>query len=199
MKTIELNIYQFNELSKDAQSKAIEEYRERLYKYNTFSEYALDDCYLYEPRHTEIVDLCPSYADYGKPIIGNSGSRKVFYDLDRNRHLDASNGIVINNEKMFMEWLEIPEGMHDKVYFTIRATKGRYPDTKINFEENHCDYIFSYEETKILYYAEVKFSNHMEEVLDRISEAYEYYFSDEYIAEQLEINEYEFTEDGKIY
>jgi hypothetical protein len=39
----------------------------------------------------------------------------------------------------------------------------------------------------------------MEDVLDRISEAYEYYFSDEYIAEQLEINEYEFTEDGKIY
>ena len=197
MKTIELSIYNFDELSKDAQETAIEEYRERMYTDNDFWQYAIDDCYLFEPRHTEIIDLCPAYADYGKPIIGNT--RKVYYDLDRNRHLDASNGIFINNEKMFMEWLEIPEGMHDKVYFTIRATNGRYPDTIINFEENECDYIFSDEERKILDYAKVKFSNHMEDVLDRISEAYEYYFSDEYIAEHLEINQYEFTEDGKIY
>jgi len=195
MKTIELNIYQFNELSKDAQSKAIEEYRERLYKYNTFSEYALDDCYLYEPRHTEIVDLCPSYADYGKPIIGNSGSRKVYYDLDRNRHLDASNGIVINNEKMFFEWLEIPECMHNRLYYTIKGTWAKYPDTIIRFEENDISDEFTEDEMNILENAQYKFSNHMEEVLDRISEAYEYYFSDEYIAEQLEINEYEFTED----
>jgi hypothetical protein len=197
MKTIELNIYKFDELSKDAQNTAIEKYRQRMYEYNDFRHYAIDDCYLFEPRHTEIVDLCPAYTDYGKPIIGNT--RKVYYDLDRNRHLDASNGIVINNEKMFMEWLEIPEGMHDKVYFTIRATNGRYPDTIINFEENECDYIFSDEERRILDYAEVKFSNHMEDVLNRISEAYEYYFSDEYIAEHLEINQHDFTEDGKIY
>ena len=89
--------------------------------------------------------------------------------------------------------------MHGKVYFKISATQARYADTIIEFEENRCDYIFSDEERKILDYAEVKFSNHMEDVLGRISEAYEYYFSDEYIAEQLEINEYEFTEDGKIY
>jgi hypothetical protein len=197
MKTIELNIYKFDELIGNARNTAIEEYRQRMYTDNDFSRYAIDDCYLFEPRHTEIVDLCPAYADYGKPIIGNT--RKIYYDLDRNRHLDASKGIVINNEKMFMEWLEIPEGMHDKVYFTIRATQTRYADTIINFEENHCDYIFSDEERKILDYAEVKFSNHMDDVLNRISEAYEYYFSDEYIAEQLEINEYEFTEDGKIY
>ena len=197
MKTIELNIYKFDELIGNARNIAIEEYRERMYTDNDFGQYAIDDCYLFEPRHTEIVDLCPAYADYGNPIIGNT--RKVYYDLERNRHLDASNGIVINNEKMFMEWLEIPEGMHDKVYFTIRATQTRYADTIINFEENECDYIFSDEERKILDYAEVKFSNHMDDVLDRISEAYEYYFSDEYIAEQLEINEYEFTEEGKRY
>jgi hypothetical protein len=199
MKTIELNIYQFSELSKDAQSKAIEEYRERLYKYNTFSEYALDDCYLYEPRHTEIVDLCPAYADYGKPIIGNSGSKKVYYDLDRNRHIDASNGIVINNEKMFLEWLEIPECMHHRLYYTIKGTWAKYPDTIIRFEENDISDEFTEDEMKILGNAQDKFSNHMDDVLNRISEAYEYYFSDEHIAEQLEINEYEFTEDGKIY
>jgi len=197
MKTIELNIYKFDELIGNARNTAIEQYREIMYTDNNFSRYAIDDCYLFEPRHTEIVDLCPAYADYGKPIIGNT--RKVYYDLDRNRHLDASNGIVINNEKMFFEWLEIPEGMHHRLYYTIKGTWARYPDTIIRFEENDISDEFTEDEMKILENAQDKFSNHMEDVLDRISEAYEYYFSDEYIAEQLEINEYEFTEDGKIY
>jgi hypothetical protein len=197
MKTIELNIYKFDELIGNARNTAIEQYREIMYTDNDFSRYAIDDCYLFEPRHTEIVDLCPAYADYGKPIIGNT--RKVYYDLDRNRHLDASNGIVINNEKMFFEWLEIPECMHHRLYYTIKGTWARYPDTIIRFEENDISDEFTEDEMKILENAQDKFSNHMEDVLNRISEAYEYYFSDEYIAEQLEINEYEFTEDGKIY
>ena len=197
MKTIEVNIYTFYELSDKAKQVAIDEHREAMYHDNNFSHYAIDDCYLFEPRHSEIIDLCPAYADYDKPMLGNT--RKVYYDLDGNRHLDCSDALVINNEKMFLEWLEIPEGMHEKVYFKIRATQSRYPDTIIEFEENQCDYIFSDEERKILDYAEVKFSNHMDDVLNRISEAYEYYFSDEYIAENLEINQYEFTEDGKKY
>ena len=197
MKTIEVNIYTFDELSDKAKQIAIDEHREAMYNNNYFSYYAIDDCYLFEPRHCEIVDLCPAYADYGKPIFGNT--RKVYYDLDRNRHLDASNGIVINNEKMFLEWLEIPEGMHYKIDYKIRATKTRYPDTIIEFDENYSDIEISEDERKILDNAEVKFSNHMDDVLNRISEAYEYYFSDEYIADNLEINEYEFTEDGKKY
>lgn len=198
MKTIEVNIYTFDELNDKAKQVAIDEHREAMYHDNYFSHYAIDDCYLFEPRHSEIIDLCPAYADYGKPMLGNT-RKNIYYDLERNRHLDCCDAIVINNEKMFLEWLEIPEGMHEKVYFKIRATKTRYPDTIIEFEENQCDYIFSDDEKKILDYAEVKFSNHMEDVLNRISEAYEYYFSDEYIADNLEINQYEFTEDGKKY
>lgn len=197
MKTIEVKIYTFDELSERAKQVAISNYKIDDYEHDYFSHYAIDDDYLFEPKHTEIIDLCPSYADYGKPIFGNT--RKVYYDLGRNRHLDASRGIVINNEKMFLEWLEIPEGMHDRAYFRIRATQSRYPDTIIEFAKDQCDYIFSDEERKILDYAEVKFSNHMDDVLNRISEAYEYYFSDECIAEYLDIKEYEFTEDGKKY
>ena len=197
MKTIELSIYKFDELIGNARDKAIEEHRELMYTDNDFSHYAIDDCYLFEPRHCEIVDLCPSYADYGKPIIGNT--RKVYYDLERNRHLDASEGIVINNETMFFEWLEIPEGMHHRIYYTIKNTWQRYPDTIIRFEENDISDEFTEDEMKILENAQDKFSNHMEDVLNRISDAYEYYFSDEYITEHLEINEYEFTEDGKRY
>jgi len=198
MKTIEVNIYTFDELSDNAKQVAIDEHREAMYHDNYFSHYAIDDCYLFEPRHSEIVDLCPAYADYGKPMLGNT-RKNIYYDLERNRHLDCTDAIVINNEKMFLEWLEIPEGMHYKIDYTIRATKTRYPDTIIEFSENYRDIEISEDERKILDNAEVKFSNHMEDVLNRISEAYEYYFSDEYIADNLEINQYEFTEDGKKY
>ena len=132
-----------------------------------------------------------------EPMLGNT--RKVYYDLDRNRHLDASNGIVVNNEKMFLQWLGIPEEMHYKIDYTIRATKIRYPDTIIEFQENYRDIEISDEERKILDYAECRFSDHMESVLNRISEAYEYCFSDEYITQNIEINQYEFTENGNRY
>jgi hypothetical protein len=52
---------------------------------------------------------------------------------------------------------------------------------------------------KILENAQDKFSDHMENVLNLIGEAYDYYFSDECIKDEIEGNEYEFTEDGKIY
>ena len=197
MKTIEVNIYQFDELSDDAKNVSIEEYRQGMYNDNSFSYWAIDDCYLFEPKHEELISLCPEYGKMKEPMLGNT--RKVYYDLDRNRHIDASNGIVVNNEKMFLQWLGIPDEMHYKIDYTIRATKIRYPDTIIEFQENYRDIEISDEERKILDYAECKFSDHMEDVLNRISEAYEYCFSDEYIAQNLEINDYEFTENGNRY
>lgn len=198
MKTIEIQLYSFNELCEDAKQVAIQQHREHEFSDNYVHEYATDDCYLFEPKHTEIVNLCPAYADYGMPIFVNT-RKNMYYDLDRNSHLDCSNALRISNDKMFFEWLEIPEGMHDNVIYTIRATKERYPDTIIDFEENHLDYNFTDDERNILDNAEVKFSNHMGDILNRISEAYDYYFSDEQLTESILANDYEYTDDGKRY
>jgi hypothetical protein len=196
MKTIEVKIYYFNELTTAAQQVAIEQFRDRKYEDSDILEWAIDDCFLFEPREIQAL-FGEEYTKLKKPVMANT--RKVYFDTNRNRHLDADEGIQITNEKMFLIWLGIPEEMHEKVYFTIKNFGGRYPDTIITFEGNECNYEFTAEENKILKNAAEKFNDHMEEVLNRIEESIEYQFTDECIAEEIEMNEYEYTADGKRY
>lgn len=199
MQTIQIEIYEFNELSNEAKQNAIEQIRQKRYEYNDYIHWVIDDCYLFEPKHDELFNLFgEQYGKMNHPIIGNN-RKNIYFDLDRNSHIDASNAMIINNEKMFLSWLEIPENMHDKIYFTIRSTNSRYADTYISFEENECDYLFSDIELKILENAKDKFSNHMDNVLKQIEQWYEYRFSDESLIEEIESNEYQFTEKGNMY
>jgi hypothetical protein len=198
MKTIEVQIYYFNELSAAAQQVAIDKFRQLKYEDSSVTEWAIDDCFLFEPNHKEMETLFgEEYTKLKKPVMANT--RKVYFDTERNRHLDADKGIEITNEKMFLIWLGIPEEMHEKIYFFIKNNWARYPDTIIKFEENDCDYHFTEEENTILKNAAEKFNDHMEEVLNRIEQSIEWQFSDECIAEDIEINEYEYTADGKRY
>lgn len=199
MKTIEVKIYYFNELTTAAQQIAIDQFRDRKYEDSSVTEWVIDDCYLFEPRNAEMENLFgEEYIKLNKPVIANT-RKNIYFDTERNRHLDADEGIEITNEKMFLIWLGIPEEMHEKVYFTIKNNWARYPDTIIKFEENDCDYHFTEEENTILEKAAEKFSNHMEEVLNRIEQSIDWQFSDECIAEDIEINQYEYTADGKRY
>jgi hypothetical protein len=198
MKTIEVKIYYFNELTTAAQQIAIDQFRNRKYEDSSIAEWVIDDCYLFEPKNAVMEGLFgEEYKKLNKPVMANT--RKVYFDIDRNRHLDADEGIEITNEKMFLTWLEIPEELQNKLFYTIKNTYARTPDTIIQFEENECDYEFTAEENKILENAANKFSDHMEEVLNRIGEAIDYQYSDECIAEEIEMNEYEYTADGKRY
>lgn len=199
MKTIEVKIYYFNELTTAAQQIAIDQFRDRKYEDSSVTEWAIDDCYLFEPRNAEMENLFgEEYIKLNKPVIANT-RKNIYFDTEINRHLDADEGIEITNEKMFLIWLGIPEEMHEKIYFTIKNNWARYPDTIIKFEENDSNYNFTEEENTILEKAANKFSDHMEEVLNRIGEAIDYQFTDEYIAEEIEANQYEYTADGKRY
>jgi hypothetical protein len=75
----------------------------------------------------------------------------------------------------------------------------QFRNIKYEDSSNECDYEFTAEENKILLNAANKFNDHMEEVLNRIEQSIEWQFSDECIAEDIEINEYEYTADGKRY
>lgn len=199
MQTIQIEIYAFNELSNEAKENAIEQIRQKRYNCNDYINWIIDDCYLFEPKNDELFKLFGvEYSKFNNPIIGNS-RKNIYFDLDRNRHIDASEAMIINNEKMFLSWLEIPENMHDKFYFLIKSTNSRYPDTYISFEENECDYQFSDIELNILENANDKFSNHMENVLNNLENSFDYCFSDESLINEIEANDYQFTENGEIY
>jgi len=188
MKTLELKIYDFQELTKEAKEKAIENYREKLYEYNDFAQWAIDDCSLLEPQNKELENLFGK--NYNFPLLENN--RKIYFSLDRNRYIDISNAIIVNNEYQFLLWLGIPEKMIENVYFKIGE------DT-IEFEENDYQHEFTEKENEILKNAIEKFENHCENILDRIEKDIDYRFSDEAIIEELEINSFEFLENGEIY
>jgi hypothetical protein len=194
MKTIEIQLYSLEELKQDAKDNAIEQIRQRRYNDYDIIHCIIDDCYLFEPAHDELINLCGlEYEKLSTPIFKNT--RKLYFDISRYKHIDASNSIIISNEKMFFKWLEIPDYMHEIVYYQINSTNSRYPDTVISFEDNE----FTDQENEILENAKNKFSDHMETVLNRIEASYDYYFTDESIIEHIESNEIYFQIDGSIY
>lgn len=199
MKTIEVQIYQFNELTPAAQKVAIEQTRKMKYEDSSVAEWAIDDCELFEPNYQEMEQLFgKEYTEETTSVIANT-RKNIYFDTDRNRHLDIHQAIEITNEKMFLTWLEIPEELQDKLFYTIKSTYGRYPDTIIEFEEGENDYKFTDEENVILQNAAEKFSDHMHEVLKRIEQSIDYQFTDECITNDIIANEYEYTADGKQY
>jgi len=194
MKTIEINLYKFDELTQDVKQKVIDKFREIKYNDSYVSQWAVDDCYLFEPKHDELVQLFgEDYLKLKEPILGNS--RKVYFDTDRCRHLDASQGIIVNNEQMFLKWLGIEYPLQENIYFNIK-TNSRHSDTVIEFESIS---ELAEHEIEILNSASEKFDNHMNWVLNKIDESIEFQYSDECIIDDIMINDYDFTEYGEQY
>lgn len=205
-----LKLYSFDELDKAAQEVAIEKVRDDYYSgggnSTDFAEWAVDDDYLFEISQKEKDELFGEGAKaianskYGdEPIIGNT-RKNIYFDTDRNSHLDASEAIEINNDGMFLTWLGIPKEMQDNVHFTIKSDGSRNADTIIEFEENDSDTEFTAEELSILEDAEQKFKDHMSDVLKSIEKSIDYRYSEEAIREDLEndVTSYTFLKSGKI-
>lgn len=178
MRTITTTVYSFDELNDSAKEKAIDNIRKSYYRYNDFSEYVLDDCYLLEPLELRA----------NKEILIEN-NRKVYFSLDRNRYIDISNAMEIQNSTLFLKWLGIDDDLIDKVDYTILKDE-------IEFS-NQSDDEFTDEEITILYAAEIKFKLHCQDILNCIEKSIDYCFSDESITEDIYANELEFTDKGE--
>ena len=177
MRTITTTVYSFNELNESAKQKAISEIKNKYYDYNNFSEWAIDDCYLLQPRELMNEDLL---------ILNN---RKVYFSLDRDRYIDISNAMEIQNSTLFLKWLGLDKILIDKVDYTIL-------EDSIEFTNQSKNDFTTIQEVKINA-AIKKFENHCQDILNNIEADIDYRFSDEAIIESLIANDYEFTEDGK--
>jgi hypothetical protein len=178
MRTITTTVYQFDELNDKAKQKAIENIREDYYRYNDFNDYVIDDCYLLEPRDT--------FEDFQILIKNN---RKVYYSLDRNRYIDISHAMEIQDDRTFLKWLGLDDDLVDRVGYNIR------PDSIYIFNQSANE--LKEDEIKIIDAAEYKFKEHCKDILNCIERSIEYCFSDESITEDIFANDLEFTEDGE--
>jgi hypothetical protein len=192
MRTIEIKLYNFNELSKEAKQVAIEQYRQKSYEYNDYSYWAIDDCGLFEPPHKEMIELFGE--GYNFLLIENT-RKNIYFSTYREWFLDCVNAMVIADDEKFYKWLGLPEGLYNNedFYYEIYTPKYRNSSTTIRFD----GYGEEYEGD--ICNAIDKFNSHIDNVLRGIGESIDYYFSDEYISEDIIINEYEFTEEGNTY
>lgn len=208
MRTLELKLFTFNELSDEAKQVAIETQRNSYYEDNEFALWAIDNCYLFEPKHQELIDLFgedfydklnegKEYKD--TPLIGNN-RQDIFFDCEaRYRHLDCTKAMEVNNNYYFLLWLGIPKDMIENVNYSLYSDSSRYADTKIEFEPNDCEQEFTTEQEAILKLAEEKFNDHISNILSNIDKDIQYRCTDEAIIEDIKTNEYEYTEKGELF
>ena len=191
MKTVTINIYEFNELTEAAKQKAIESVREEYNKHNDFALWAIDNDDLFEPPHQELVDLFGE--DYNFPLIKNT-RESIYFDTDRNSFLDCARAMEVTDDTQFLKWLGIDTNISGLEYITFDIfTPNNRTNTTILFNEYSSDF------DQLIFDASYKFDNHIKRVLKRIESDIDYRFSDESIIEDIEVNNYMFLEDGSKY
>lgn len=191
MRTIETKLFLFEELSDKAKKKAIENRREEMYNCDSFLNWCIDDCYLLEPPHKELEKLYKTLKIESKDILIKN-NRKIYVDLYYNT-IDISEAMEIQNNYIFLKWLGLNDRLISKITFEIGK------DTiNIDLDDYKDCNLTKIEEDKIDKAVE-KFEQHCINIFNNINESYEYYHSDECIIDDLIINLYEFTENGKIH
>ena len=175
MKTIEVNLYKFSELSEEAQQKVIEKF------YDINVDY---DWWEYDYEDAENIGLI---------LTG--------FDLDRGSYckghfkwdaLECANAIITNHGetcetyKTALEFLKNRDGLVSKYSDKV--------NTEVVAEDNEYDFDQECDEL------EAEFLKDMLNAYKSIlRDEYEYRVSREAIIETIEANDYDFTEAGELY
>jgi len=202
MRTVTTNLYQFDELSAEAQEKALELYEAQEREDNSWlaSQSAVDDCALFEPKHHEMAAL------FGEDYYDKNGGQFMFKNNRKGIHFDAydqsigiKDALEITNPKMFLTWLGVPEKFHDHVTWDILDGSAKtYLMTWIEQGEEDFEREKLNELVELLNKGEAKFSALVSEILERIESSYEEYFSEENLKSSIEDNGVEFLENGEM-
>lgn len=204
MREIHFQVYKLSELPEETQKKAIESYRDHMMETQSYMalDWAIDDCALFEPKHTEMVEILGE--DYYERNLKGGFGQFVFknlrkglgFDLDYGR-LDYAEALEITNREMFLLWLGIPEHLHHVVDYEIE--NGPHGTRLVMMVALSEEMELIHEVSPLAEAAENKFFAHNKEILSRIQSSYDYYFSDESIKERIEEDGVEFFGDGKRY
>lgn len=196
--------YTFDQLSEEAKKNAIENIREEMWDGGhgawSIPEWVIDDDYLFEPKHDEMIKAYGNEYDKSlgsNPMIGNSreGISYVSKD-DQNYYLHCSKALEVNNDEMFLGWLGIPPYFWGSVNYYFEDS-GTY--TKIEFEIEDEDEMNSNTLSLLNNYldkASSNFKNHMDSVLTMITNDIESQYEDDAIEERIESENILFDSEG---
>jgi hypothetical protein len=205
MRTITKTLYEFDELSEEAKDKARSDKEEEMREneqHDAF-QWAIDDCSLFEPPHTEMAALLGEdyydrnkHGEYGQFVFKNT--RKGISYSAGNDMVAIADALEITNDQMFKTWLGVPEIFHSHVTYNIENFgRNQSKQTTIEFEHDYMgDDPRASLLAEILDKAQDKFNNHLWSIGDRISNGIECYFESDNVESRLE--DCEFDEEGNI-
>ena len=174
MKTIEINLYAFDELSDTAKANALENYRYKFSDYDWWN-FMYDDAKMVGVK-IKSFDLYPNTIEVELMYSGDDVANKIM----------AEHGIFCNTYKLAFQF------MKDRAALVEKYSDG--VNKNVVTEENEYDFDNELDDL------EYEFKKQLgEEYLSLLEQEYEYIQSDDYLIEMFEANGYEFTEDGTIY
>jgi hypothetical protein len=196
MRTV--TIYNFKELEPAAKLRAIEEVREELQEkeYHEAALWAADDCALFEPAHDEMTEILGNdyYEKNGNQFVFKNNRTNIGFD-DYEIHIHEA--LEITNDTMFKKWLGIPDVLSGWVQYEIwegaSKTEIEFECTLLNSDPRYPAVAAAIEK------ASTKFSDHVLQILDRLENGVEEYFSDDNVEDRILEGEYEFDESGSTY
>jgi hypothetical protein len=196
MRTV--TIYEFDELSEDAQTTAVNEIKTQMEE-NEQSEAlycAIDDCSLFEPKHSDMASLFGE--DYTNQMLNGGflfkNTREGICYNEVYTICEISEALEIQNDEMFKAWLGIPLEVREYTSYKIYNNSG---ETSITVKVDTKGIPLSKRILHIEQNAETKFHNHISKIAKRIEASIAEYFSEANVREKISDNPlYEFTEDG---
>jgi hypothetical protein len=134
------------------------------------------------------------YEKNGNQFVFKNNRTNIGFD-DYEIHIYEA--LEITNDKMFKKWLGIPDVLSGWIEYEIEEGASK---TEIEFE---CTLLSSDPRypaiASVIEKASEKFANHMADILIRLENGIEDYFSDDNIEDKILDGEYEFDESGSTY
>lgn len=192
--TIEYKIYTYDELSEKAKQKALE----TLWDINVDSDFWYDYAGKTGFNQAEI-DAMHAFglpADYKIPVelIDHD---KLYFSIDREWYVQLVNAQFADDE-ITRCFCEVSRRVWCMLDVTLYTTRGRNGNTRVNVE-----YRGRRDDLKRVNDAiariEERINDKIQQVLIDLEKNYEYLTGREAIEETIRANEYEFTEEGKIW
>ena len=200
MKTVEVNVYQFDELSDEAKEKAREWYRNGSFNYEWW-DFLYDD---FKERAKEVGFDVTNIYFRGFWSQGDGAMFEYDYMRDKLR-LEFINQLGLS--AMRKDWL-----------INNTMTSGRGKHRGLYYHEKSCDHDIYWEvdngdlaygtlfyswlesfDSDFVDFVTDKYEDLCHELYKSLEKEYEYLNSDEAVDESLIVNEYEFDEDGNRF
>lgn len=206
-RTIRTKIYKFSELSEQAQGNAIEQFRGR--DNSTYFDEVTDSvkamAELFNLKFgREYTDLRCSHIDDN--ILNLSGVRLYKYlvnnyysDLFPPKYIKAIDRVMTGRQFIFKVHKNYKGEQYTSVYSKNFVSNDNCPLTGICYDNDILRPVYSFLQKP----SNTTFEELIREIEGAINEAYEnveeWINSDQFIKDEIEANEYEFTKDGKRF